>query len=92
MADLPARTSAPVRDSVERVDQERGREAERRHDPDELAAVLVGLGHHRVREHREDRPRRERENERHGVRRRVLEDGVDPVGVVGQAAGVSWSS
>jgi transcriptional regulator LmrA/YxaF-like protein len=45
------------------MDQKRGREAERRHDPDELAAMLVGLGHHRVREHREDRPRRERQDE-----------------------------
>ena len=38
--------------SVELVDRERDREAERRHDSDEPAAVLVGLGHHRVGQHR----------------------------------------
>ena len=44
--------------------------------PTQLASVLVRLGHHRVREHREDRTRRERENEGDGVRRRVLEEAV----------------
>ena len=50
------------------MDRERDRESERRHDPDQLAAVLVGLGHHRVREHGEDRAGREGENEGDGVR------------------------
>jgi hypothetical protein len=54
--------------SIERVDRERDREPEGRQDADELAAVLEGLGHHRVREHREDRSRREAEDERDGVR------------------------
>jgi hypothetical protein len=54
--------------SVEQVDSERDRESERRHHPDQLAAVLVGLGHHRVREHREDRTCREGEDEGDGAR------------------------
>ena len=45
--------------SIQPVDRERDREAERRHDADELAAVLERLGHHRVREHGQDRARRE---------------------------------
>ena len=36
-------------------------------DTDQLAAVLERLGHHRVREHREDRTRREGEHEGDGV-------------------------
>jgi hypothetical protein len=56
---------------VEDVDRERHGEADRRRDPDPLAAV--GLGHHRVREHREDRSGREREHECDDVRRRMLE-------------------
>jgi hypothetical protein len=44
------------------MDHERDRESKRRHDPDRFAAVLV-LGHHRVREHGEDRTCREGKNE-----------------------------
>jgi hypothetical protein len=55
-------------DSIEQVDRGRDRESERRHDPGQLAAVLVGLGHHRVREHGEDRPGGEGKNEADGAR------------------------
>jgi hypothetical protein len=54
-------------DSIEQVDGGRDRESERRHDPGQLAAVLVGLGHHRVREHGEDRTCREGKNEGDGA-------------------------
>jgi hypothetical protein len=53
--------------SSERVDGVRDREAQRRDDPDQLASVLVRLGHHRVREHSEDRTCSEREDEADGV-------------------------
>ena len=36
--------------------------------------MLVGLGHHRLREHREDRTARKREDEGDGIGRRVLEE------------------
>ena len=62
--------------SVERMDRERDGESKRRHDADELAAVLVRLGHHRVGEHRQDRARGERENEGDDVRRGALEQAV----------------
>lgn len=55
------------------TDRERDREPERRQDPDPLAAVEVGLGHHHVGEHGEDRPGREREHESDYVRGRMLE-------------------
>jgi hypothetical protein len=55
-------------DSIEQMDCERDHESERRHDPDQLAAVLVGLGHHRVREHGEDRTCREGKYEGDGAR------------------------
>jgi hypothetical protein len=62
--------------SIQDVDRERNRESERRQDPDPLAGVLVGLRHHRVGQHGEDRSGREREHERDHVGRRVLEQGV----------------
>ena len=46
--------------SLQDVQREREPEAERRDDARHLAGVLVGLGHHRVGEHREDRAARER--------------------------------
>ena len=49
--------------STENVDGVRGRKAQRRDHPDQLASVLERLGHHRVREHGEDRTCSERENE-----------------------------
>ena len=55
-------------DSIEQIDGGRDRESERRHDPGQLAAVLVGLGHHRVREHGEDRTGGEGKNEGDGAR------------------------
>jgi len=54
--------------SVEGVDRESDRESERRHDPDQLAAVLERLRHHRVGEHCEDRAGCEGEHEGDGVR------------------------
>ena len=38
--------------------------------------MLVGLGHHRVGEHGEDRAGHESEDEGDGVRRRVLEEAI----------------
>src|SRR6478735_8754609 len=63
-----ARATGPAAagDSIEQVDCERGRESERRDDPDQLAAVLERLGHHRVREHGEDRACREGQDEGDG--------------------------
>jgi hypothetical protein len=55
------------------MDGERDRESECCHDADDLASVLVGLGHHRLREHGEDRTGCEGENEGDGVRRGALE-------------------
>ena len=59
--------------SIEQMDCERDRESERRHRPDQVAAVLVGLGHHRVGEHGEDRTCREGKDEGDGTRSGVLE-------------------
>ena len=58
----------PPSESIEQMDGGCDRESERRHDPGQLAAVLVGLGHHRVREHGEDRTGGEGENEGDGAR------------------------
>ena len=55
--------------SAQQVDGVGHREPERRQDPDELSAVLVRLGHHRVREHGEDRPGREGQHEGDDARR-----------------------
>jgi hypothetical protein len=52
-----------VSSHLQQVDRERDRESERHHDPDELASVLEGLGHHRVGEHGQDRAGREGQNE-----------------------------
>ena len=56
------------RRSIEHMDCERDREAERRRDPDPPASVLEGLGHHRVRKHGQDRARREGDDEGDGGR------------------------
>ena len=51
-------------DLLERAYRERGRKPERRQHADELPAVLERLGHHRVREHGQDRAACEGEDER----------------------------
>ena len=61
---------------VQLVDRERDDEPERRHHAGEVAAVLEGLRHHRVGQHRQDRARGEREDERHDILRRALEERV----------------
>jgi hypothetical protein len=53
--------------SIEGVDRIRHCETERGDDPDQLAAVLERLGHHRVGQHGEDRTCRKRQDERDGV-------------------------
>ena len=60
--------SRPVPSLIERMDRECDGESKCRHDADPLASVLVCLGHHRVREHRQDRSGREGKHERHDVR------------------------
>jgi hypothetical protein len=63
-----------IRPLNQRVDHERDYESERRYDPNEPAAMLVGLGHHRVREHGEDCVGGEREDKGDGIAGRVLEE------------------
>ena len=67
----PARVSLCARRLLERRDGERHAEAERRDEADRLAAAQVGLGDHRLRQHRQDRPAGEGEHEGDGVRRCV---------------------